>query len=75
MANPWGPPERAAAREDAILAQYMAAVTEAKRRFDPKHQAKQFDRWLHARFGSAGVYIAIINAANRRIVLNLQRRA
>lgn len=67
--NPWALTEaEAIARDDAILADYMAAMAEAKRRFV---RDEQIDQWLHARFGKVPIYAAIIRAANRRILAQL----
>lgn len=61
--NPWGPPERAAAREEAIYDQFEAEIESATRRF-PTRERKE--AYLYQQFGNPAVKAALEAALMRR---------
>ncbi len=63
MTNPWGPPERAAAREDAIFDQFQAEVKRADKRFPTEYRKALY---LEKQFGNRGVRAAIMASLMRR---------
>lgn len=62
--NPWGPPERAAAREDAIYEQYLAEVKIVDQRFATQRYG---DLYLQDQYGHPAVVAAIKAVAARKI--------
>lgn len=64
-ANPWAlTPEQAAARDDAILDQYTAALTRSRKLYLTEAQARG---WLARQFASDEVRRAVARAVERRM--------
>lgn len=63
MKNPWGPPERAASREDAILEQFLKAKAHAEKvHASEDRRVKDLER----QFGNVAVRLALESAIKRR---------